>query len=113
MDLKFGAMGLYSNSTDSQSTTTATCTDMSLTNLTSTSTSSTPPVAADIDIDVLFRHPASLSSPSTSCTDMHRRRNILFSGGTILPKSGVSGYADKGGIVRGGYTDELGMHSAW
>jgi len=33
--------------------------------------------------------------------------------GEILPKSGVSGYADKGGIVRGGYTDELGMHSAW
>ena len=38
MDLEFGAMGLYSNSTDSQSTTTATCTDMPLTNLTSTST---------------------------------------------------------------------------
>jgi len=37
----------------------------------------------------------------------------FFSGGAILPKSGVSGYADKGGIVRGGYTDELGMHSAW
>jgi len=32
----------------------------------------------------------------------HRRRNIFFSGDAILPKSGVSGY-----------TDELGMHSAW
>ena len=29
----------------------------------------------------------------------HRRRNTFFSGGAILPKSGVSGYADKGGIV--------------
>jgi len=68
MDLEFGAMGLYSDSTDSQSTTTATCTDMPLTNLTSIS-SSTPPVDADIDIDELFRHPATLSSPPTSsCT---------------------------------------------